>query len=92
MTTAPDNPSGLSELDRPNSYIGKTVPRPNIERLTQGRGMAERNEARVRQAREELRQVVGFSAADELEKLGRLKAAGTISEQEYATLRARVVQ
>ncbi len=25
-------------LDRPNSYIGKTVPRPNLERLTQGRG------------------------------------------------------
>lgn len=29
---------GLSVLDRPNSYIGKTVPRPNLERLTQGRG------------------------------------------------------
>ena len=29
---------GLSVLDRPNSYIGKTVPRPNIERLMQGRG------------------------------------------------------
>lgn len=30
---------GLSVLDRPNSYIGKTVPRPNIERLMQGRGL-----------------------------------------------------
>jgi carbon-monoxide dehydrogenase large subunit len=29
---------GLSVLDRPNSYIGKVVPRPNIERLVQGRG------------------------------------------------------
>ena len=29
----------LSELDRPNSYIGKTVPRPNLERLMQGRGL-----------------------------------------------------
>lgn len=29
---------GLSVLDRPNSYIGKTVPRPNLERLVQGRG------------------------------------------------------
>src|SRR5579862_10007248 len=28
----------LSELDRPNSYIGKTVPRPNLDRLLQGRG------------------------------------------------------
>jgi len=27
----------LSVLDRPNSYIGKTVPRPNLDRLLQGR-------------------------------------------------------
>lgn len=30
--------AGLSALDRPNSYIGKTVPRPNLARLLQGRG------------------------------------------------------
>ena len=59
--------------------------------LTQGRGMAERNQARAREARDELRQVVGFSAADEIEKLDRLKSAGSISEQEYARLRARLV-
>ena len=29
---------GLSALDRPNSYIGRSVPRPNLARLTQGRG------------------------------------------------------
>ena len=29
----------LSALDRPNSYIGKTVPRPNLDRLMQGRGL-----------------------------------------------------
>lgn len=28
----------LSVLDRPNSYIGRTVPRPNARRLLQGRG------------------------------------------------------
>lgn len=28
----------LSLLDRPNSYIGRAVPRPNLGRLTQGRG------------------------------------------------------
>ena len=39
MTLAPANPKTLSELDRPNSYIGKTVPRPNLERLMQGRGL-----------------------------------------------------
>jgi CO/xanthine dehydrogenase Mo-binding subunit len=37
MTSARD-PDKLSMLDRPNSYIGKTVPRPNLERLLQGRG------------------------------------------------------
>jgi carbon-monoxide dehydrogenase large subunit len=29
----------LRLLDRPNSYIGKTVPRPNLDRLMQGRGL-----------------------------------------------------
>jgi aerobic carbon-monoxide dehydrogenase large subunit len=38
MTAASEKPEGLSVLDRPNSYIGKTVPRPNLERLMQGRG------------------------------------------------------
>jgi CO/xanthine dehydrogenase Mo-binding subunit len=39
MTRAPVNPGALSVLDRPNSYIGKTVPRPNLDRLMQGRGL-----------------------------------------------------
>jgi len=38
MRISPDQPSGLSALDRPNSYIGRSVPRPNLARLTQGRG------------------------------------------------------
>ena len=59
--------------------------------LTQGRGMAERNQARAQEARDELRQTAGFSAADEIEKLNRLKSSGSISEQEYARLRARLV-
>jgi Phospholipase_D-nuclease N-terminal len=60
--------------------------------ISQSRGMAERNSQRAQQARDELRQVVGFSAADEIEKLERLKNAGTISNEEYARLRARVMQ
>jgi carbon-monoxide dehydrogenase large subunit len=36
--TASNKPEALSVLDRPNSYIGKTVPRPNLDRLMQGRG------------------------------------------------------
>jgi len=60
--------------------------------ISQSRGMAERGAQRAQQARDELRQVVGFSAADEIEKLERLKNAGTISNEEYARLRARVMQ
>jgi hypothetical protein len=36
--------------------------------------------------------VVGFSAADEIEKLDRLKKAGSISETEFARLRAKLEQ
>jgi carbon-monoxide dehydrogenase large subunit len=38
MKIADDNPSLLTALDRPNSYIGRSVPRPNLARLTEGRG------------------------------------------------------
>src|SRR5215469_10129047 len=60
--------------------------------ISQSRGMAERHTQRTQQAREELRHMVGFSAADEIEKLERLKTAGTISNDEYTRLRARVMQ
>ena len=39
MTDSPAKTQTLSVLDRPNSYIGKTVPRPNLDRLLQGRGL-----------------------------------------------------
>jgi aerobic carbon-monoxide dehydrogenase large subunit len=39
MNKPEGNPQTLSELDRPNSYIGKSVPRPNLDRLLQGRGL-----------------------------------------------------
>ncbi|WP_233863295.1 DUF883 domain-containing protein [Paraburkholderia adhaesiva] len=58
--------------------------------LTQGRKMALRNEERARKARDELRQVVGFSAADEIEKLDRLKSTGSLTEDEYKRLRSRL--
>jgi aerobic carbon-monoxide dehydrogenase large subunit len=38
MSGIDDLPPGLTVLDRPNSYIGRTVPRPNLARLVQGRG------------------------------------------------------
>jgi carbon-monoxide dehydrogenase large subunit len=37
MKIVEDNPSALTALDRPNSYIGRSVPRPNLARLSQGR-------------------------------------------------------
>ena len=60
--------------------------------IFQGRGMAERNVQQAHQARDELRRVVGFSAADQIAKLDRLKQAGSISDAEFARLRARLMQ
>ena len=60
--------------------------------ITQSRGMAERNNQQVQQARDDLRRVVGFSAADEIEKLTWLKASGSITNEEFARLRAKLVQ
>ena len=39
MTSVLTSPDMLSLLDRPNSYIGRAVPRPNLDRLLQGRGL-----------------------------------------------------
>ena len=69
------------------SYIGIF-----IYLITQHRGMAERQSQRVQQAREDMRHLVGYSVADELEKLERLKNTNVISNDEYARLRARAVQ
>jgi len=60
--------------------------------IFQGRGMAERNVQQSAQARDELRRVAGFSVADEIDKLDRLKKAGSISDTEFNLLRARLVQ
>ena len=60
--------------------------------ILQSHGMPERNVQRLQQARDDLRQFVGVSTADEIEKLERLKNSGTISNNEYMRLRARVVQ
>ena len=59
--------------------------------ISQSRSMAQRESQAVQDARDELRRVVGFSAADEIEKLDRLKKAGSISDDEFARLRAKLV-
>ncbi|MCZ6605133.1 MAG: molybdopterin-dependent oxidoreductase, partial [Alphaproteobacteria bacterium] len=38
MNEASAKGGGLSPLDRPNSYIGRSVPRPNAKKLMAGRG------------------------------------------------------
>ena len=59
--------------------------------IFQGGGMAERNVQQAQQARDELRRGVGYSVADEIEKLNRLKQAGSISDAEFTQLRAKLV-
>jgi Phospholipase_D-nuclease N-terminal len=69
------------------SYLGLLV-----YMILQGRGMAERNSLQAQHARDDLRRVVGFSVADEIVKLEGLKKSGSISEAEFARLRAKLVQ
>lgn len=59
--------------------------------ITQGRGMAERNAQQAQQARDELRSVVGYSVADEIIKLDQLKKSGSITDDEFKRLRAKLV-
>ena len=59
--------------------------------LTQGTGMAARRCAKAWEAREELRAMASFSPADELAKLDRLRSRNALSEQEYLTLRERLL-
>jgi len=60
--------------------------------ITQSRGMAERHVQQTQEARDELRRIVGFSVADEITKLDGLKSSGSITDPEFARLRAKLVQ
>ncbi|MGC1681067.1 MAG: SHOCT domain-containing protein [Pseudolabrys sp.] len=60
--------------------------------ITQGKGMAERNAQQTQQAGEELRRVVGYSAADEITKLDQLKKSGSITDDEFRRLRTNLIQ
>ena len=59
--------------------------------LTQGWKVEERDVQQAEIARKEIREMVGFSVADEIKKLDDLKAAGSITEDEYKKLRARLI-
>jgi uncharacterized membrane protein len=58
--------------------------------VTQGWGMDEREVERATAARDQFRSSMGFSVADEIAKLDKLKADGAISEEEYQKLRGRL--
>lgn len=68
------------------SYLGILV-----YLLTQHQGMAERNQKQLEAQQQQLRQMVGTSAADELIKLDQLKASGSITDEEYQTMRAKAM-
>ena len=59
--------------------------------IAQGTQMAERNTQQVQQERDEMRRVVGYSAADEISKLDQLKKSGSITDAEFERLRAKLV-
>jgi hypothetical protein len=59
--------------------------------IFQGRGMAERRMQDVKQARDDMRRFVGYSVADEIVKLDKLRADKAISEEEFTRLRSRLV-
>jgi hypothetical protein len=59
--------------------------------ITQSKGMAERNIAQAQAQQEQLRQIVGTSSADELMKLDQLKASGSLTDDEYQKMRAKVI-
>jgi hypothetical protein len=59
--------------------------------LTQHEGMAQRNVEQYKAQQEQLREMVGTSGADELAKLDQLKASGSLSDEEYQKMRAKVI-
>ena len=59
--------------------------------LTQHEGMADRNVQQMKDQQQQLRQIVGVTPADELIKLDQLKASGSITDEEYQTMKAKAI-
>jgi hypothetical protein len=63
--------------------------------LTRGKGMAERQRASMERSKAEadnyIRQVAGKSPADQIADAKALLDAGTISQEEFATLKAKAL-
>jgi uncharacterized membrane protein len=54
--------------------------------------MTEQDREDIRRAQAAQRQAAGYSAAEEIERLSRLRASGEISPEEYERLKARAVE
>ena len=68
-------------------YIGVLV-----YMISEGRQMTARMLPQAQEARAERRHAPGFSVADEVSKLEALKQAGSISNEEFVRIRARLVE
>jgi predicted PurR-regulated permease PerM len=59
--------------------------------ITQHAGIAQRATRQADETRDEIRRTIGFSVADELDKLDRMKNEGRLTEDEYQRLRAQLI-
>lgn len=59
--------------------------------ISQGHGMTERAQSAQAAAVDQMRQQVGYSVADEIQKLDALHKDGTLSDAEYQQLRAKAL-
>ena len=53
--------------------------------------MTEQDQRQIMEAEEMQRRISGFSAADEIEKLGKLRDEGKITPEEYESMKARAL-
>jgi hypothetical protein len=60
--------------------------------IFQGRGMAEPNSQRAKEAHDDLRRIAGFSVADEIDKLDKLRKSGSITGEEFTRLPEKLLQ
>jgi predicted membrane channel-forming protein YqfA (hemolysin III family) len=58
--------------------------------ITQSRGMAERNQKAMEQQKQQFRQMMA-TPADELDKLSKMHDAGKLTDEEFASLKGKVL-
>ena len=71
MKIVDDSPPILTALDRPNSYIGRSVPRPNLARLMQGRAQYRQRRGAAAHGACRLRALAARARQDQEHRRGR---------------------